>query len=187
MACTYGKQRSMMLGRTTQACTLLQPSRTAALADSYEARNRRTPAVRTPQPSHKRIRSHEQRRGSGVGRVLSHDMLRIWSAQHVHLNWLLLFAFSYKAHTHTFARLLRWTPHQTSFSRSLMTPIAVTAAPAPAPWMTSGRAPYRSVWNMMMLSDPPSAVANGCVAGYLLEKAKQACMSNTERQRHEAA
>ena len=48
-----------------------------------------------------------------------------------------------------------------------MTPIAVTAAPAPAPCTTNGRAPYRSVWNMMILSEPPSAVANACVAGYL--------------------
>ena len=48
-----------------------------------------------------------------------------------------------------------------------MTPIAVTAAPAPAPWTTNGRAPYLSVWNMIMLSEPPSAVANGCVTGYL--------------------
>jgi hypothetical protein len=48
-----------------------------------------------------------------------------------------------------------------------MTPMAVTAAPAPAPCTISGRAPYRSVWNMMMLSDPPSEVANGWVFGYL--------------------
>ena len=56
---------------------------------------------------------------------------------------------------------------QTSFSKSPRTPIAVTAAPAPAPWMISGLAPYRSVWNMMILSAPPSDVAKGCVFGYL--------------------
>ena len=33
--------------------------------------------------------------------------------------------------------------------------------------MISGRGLYRSVWNMMMLSEPPSAVANACVTGYL--------------------
>ena len=51
-----------------------------------------------------------------------------------------------------------------------MTPIAVTAAPAPAPWTIRGRGLYRSVWNIMMLSEPPREVANGWVAGYLLEQ-----------------
>ena len=49
--------------------------------------------------------------------------------------------------------------------RSPRTPIAVTAAPAPDPCTISGRAPYRSVWNMTMLSEPPSEVAKGCVFG----------------------
>jgi len=54
-----------------------------------------------------------------------------------------------------------------NLKRSPSTPIAVTAAPAPAPCTINGRAPYRSVWNMTMLSDPPSEVTKGCVLGYL--------------------
>lgn len=57
--------------------------------------------------------------------------------------------------------------HVTNFSRSLKTPIAVTAAPAPAPCTIKGLAPYRSVWNIIMLSEPPNEVANGWVLGYL--------------------
>jgi hypothetical protein len=70
-------------------------------------------------------------------------------------------------HTKLLAFLLLKFDAYASLSRSPSTPIAVTAAPAPAPWMINGRGPYRSVWNMMILSDPPSDVANGCVAGYL--------------------
>jgi hypothetical protein len=45
--------------------------------------------------------------------------------------------------------------------------MAVTAAPAPAPCTINGRAPYLSVWNMMILSEPPRDVANGWLVGYL--------------------
>jgi len=60
--------------------------------------------------------------------------------------------------------------HQTyvSFKRSPSTPIAVTAAPAPAPCTMSGRGLYLPVWNMMILSDPPRDVANGWSTGYLV-------------------
>lgn len=61
-----------------------------------------------------------------------------------------------------------WFVHQyVNLRRSLNTPIAVTAAPAPAPCTSSGRAPYRFVWNMMMLSDPPREVAKAWVFSYL--------------------
>lgn len=50
-----------------------------------------------------------------------------------------------------------------------MTPMAVTAAPAPAPCTIKGRGLYRSVWNMMILSEPPSDVANGWVLEYLAQ------------------
>ena len=47
------------------------------------------------------------------------------------------------------------------------TPIAVTAAPAPAPWMTSGDgAGYRVVVKATTLA-PPCNAANGCDVGYL--------------------
>lgn len=45
--------------------------------------------------------------------------------------------------------------------------MAVTAAPAPAPCTINGLAPYRSVWNITILSEPPKEVANGWVSGYL--------------------
>ena len=38
-----------------------------------------------------------------------------------------------------------WLTLHTSLSKSLITPIAVTAAPAPAPWTINGRGLYRSV------------------------------------------
>ena len=57
--------------------------------------------------------------------------------------------------------------HHANLNKSLMTPMAVTAAPAPAPCTMSGLGLYRSVWNMMMLSDPPNEVANGCEVEYL--------------------
>lgn len=56
---------------------------------------------------------------------------------------------------------------QANFNRSPNTPIAVTAAPAPAPCTIRGRGEYRSVWNMMILSEPPREVANGWFVGYL--------------------
>jgi hypothetical protein len=59
------------------------------------------------------------------------------------------------------------TNTQNSFSTSPSTPIAVTAAPAPAPWTISGRTGYRLVWNAMILSDPCNEVAKGWVTGYL--------------------
>lgn len=68
--------------------------------------------------------------------------------------------------------------HQTSFSKSLITPIAVTAAPAPAPCTISGLGLYRSVWNMTILSDPPRDVANGCVLGYLFASQIRISASN---------
>jgi hypothetical protein len=37
---------------------------------------------------------------------------------------------------------------------SASTPVAVTSPPAPAPWTTTGRSPYRSVLNATMLSGP---------------------------------
>jgi len=52
---------------------------------------------------------------------------------------------------------------RTTRSRSPKTPIAVTAAPAPAPWMTSGLG-YRSVVNATTFALPSSA-ANGCDCG----------------------
>ena len=52
-------------------------------------------------------------------------------------------------------------------NKSPRTPIAVTAAPAPAPWTINGRAPYLSVWNMTILSEPPRLVAKGWSMGYL--------------------
>lgn len=62
-----------------------------------------------------------------------------------------------------------------------VTPMAVTSAPAPAPWMMSGRGEYlRSAWssqldfvayravvNEMMLSDPFKAVAKAWSKSYL--------------------
>lgn len=46
--------------------------------------------------------------------------------------------------------------------------MAVTSAPAPAPWMMRGRGEYLAVWNEMMLSDPLSAVAKAWSKSYLL-------------------
>jgi hypothetical protein len=60
--------------------------------------------------------------------------------------------------------------NQANFKRSPSTPIAVTAAPAPAPCTIKGRGLYLSVWSMIMLSDPPREVANGWSLGYLQRK-----------------
>jgi hypothetical protein len=54
-----------------------------------------------------------------------------------------------------------------NLNKSASTPMAVTAAPAPAPCTINGRAPYLSVWNIMILSEPPRDVANGWLVGYL--------------------
>lgn len=51
--------------------------------------------------------------------------------------------------------------------RSETTPMAVTSAPAPGPWIRRGRFAYRFVVKEMILSAPASAVAKACVAGYL--------------------
>lgn len=52
--------------------------------------------------------------------------------------------------------------------RLTVTPIAVTSAPAPAPWMIRGRGEYLLVVKEMMLSDPLRAVAKAWSAGYLI-------------------
>jgi hypothetical protein len=57
--------------------------------------------------------------------------------------------------------------NQANFKRSPSTPMAVTAAPAPAPCTVKGRGLYLSVWNMIMLSEPPREVAKGWSVGYL--------------------
>jgi hypothetical protein len=54
-----------------------------------------------------------------------------------------------------------------NFRISESTPIAVTAAPAPAPCTIKGRGLYLSVWKEIMLSDPPNEVAKAWVTGYL--------------------
>lgn len=48
--------------------------------------------------------------------------------------------------------------------------MAVTAAPAPAPCTIKGRGLYLSVWNMIMLSEPPREVANGWSIEYLQQQ-----------------
>ena len=52
-------------------------------------------------------------------------------------------------------------------SRHTVQPMAVTSAPAPAPWIIKGRGEYRLVWNEMMLSEPFRAVAKAWSTGYL--------------------
>jgi hypothetical protein len=58
--------------------------------------------------------------------------------------------------------------------QSPRTPIAVTAAPAPAPCTMSGRGEYRLVWKAIMLSEPPREVAKGCDTGYLEKQHREA-------------
>lgn len=67
--------------------------------------------------------------------------------------------------------LYRWSRspwRSATLIASATTPIAVTSAPAPAPWTIRGRCEYRFVWNATMLSEPDRADANGWEAGYLV-------------------
>lgn len=76
---------------------------------------------------------------------------------------------------------ISFDPYMNSKKRLTVTPIAVTSAPAPAPWMIRGRGEYLLVVKETMLSDPLRPVARAWSAGYLIGPVSLSPTSRTSK------